>query len=266
MSLPKRFAPCLVSGRCQARLQFTTGRVYKSITLHYKVYFKLRTIALVMACWFAVFFIIIEIGENNVLLHLATFLAVPMVTIVACILYAVIERPKQSSRHIVATLIKYAIVVPILIIASEYFTYAAHWLLWDPIDCPGDSGLVTDTVLTSGNGKGDVTVVRRSVCEVGFFAGSDAYYYFVFVHPLGQPNATGNLVLRFDTDERGYNRAPRVQWFDEKTVRVVAEGSVVFVVSQRRPQVGNIRIFYQMPRSEYPDNITAWQRLSTSAI
>lgn len=215
---------------------------------------------IVLASWLAVSFALIKLGENNDLVFLGTLAALPLLSVACYLIYVVLQSTHQNQRHPIIALLWHIVIIGLLLVGSFHAADAAHWLLWDPIECPG-APLESENVRTIPNRNGDIATVRRSACEVGLFAGSDAQYYFVFVHRLGQGNSSKNLALRYDTDEKGWNEPPLVEWVDEKTLRITTR-SKIDVVSQQRGSVGGTQILYRLPLAwQYETNITAWERL-----
>ena len=175
-----------------------------------------------------------------------------------------LQHAQRKPTHPAAAVAGHIIIGLILIVGSAFFAYEGHWVLWDPIRCPG-APLETDDVRAIPNRSGNIATVRRSVCEVGLPAGSDAEYYFVFVHRSGQPISAKNLALRYDTYVSGSDWLPRIEWVHEKTLRITTRSRIV-VISQQRSRIGNTQILYRLPRPEYGTNIAPWQRLYIWAI
>lgn len=205
--------------------------------------------------------------RGNDIGYLVTLVLAPLVSILFSVAYFIAARSSRKQRSSVAMQLAQLVIFCILTIGSGMFAWAAHWLLWDPIECPGFILETTDSV-TSVNRTGDTAVIRRSACEIGLFAGEDAFYYFVFVHPARELNDTGNLVLRFDTDEKGWSSPekgwsspPRAEWIGARRLSISFAGTV-YVVSQQRSHAGNIAITYHIPRAKYPAVLTLWQRLT----
>jgi hypothetical protein len=215
---------------------------------------------IVLASWLAISFALIKFGESNDLLFLLTLAALPLLSIACYLIYVVLQCSNGKPRHPGIAALWHLVIAGLLLVGSFHVASAAHWLLWDPIECPG-APLETDNVRTIPNHSGDIATVRRSACEIGLIAGTDAQYYFVFVHRLGQRNSANNLVLRYDTDEKGWNQPPLVEWVDEKTLRITTR-SKIHVVSQQRSSVDGTQILYRLPQAwQYETNITAWERL-----
>jgi len=218
----------------------------------------------VVLCWAVVFFTFVGIGENDDPSFFWGLLVVPLISVSCYTVYSVIQPSGRRLWHPIADVIKHVAVVCCLLVASVYVTYAAHWLFWDPIECPG-AALESGDVAVIANHEGDVVSVHRSSCEIGLFTGSDAQYYFAFVRHQRESNRTDNLALRYDTDDSGWKQPPRVEWLDEKTVRITI-ASRVYAVTQDRTRVNGIRVVYRFRRTDYVTNVTAWQRLSTQQI
>lgn len=237
------------------------------VTLRYKVSSRFLLFSVVMLCWLALFFALVGAGEKDDLLFFGTLLVAPFVTIICYAAYVVLKPPARRPWHPIALAIKHVGVACVLAAASGFGAFAAHWIFWDWIGCPDQTirGSTLQTVHLIANHEGDVIVTGRSICEVGLLAGSDAQYYFVFVHRRGQPNTTYTLALRYDTDDSGWKQPPQLEWLDEKTVRVTTV-SRVYAVTQERPRVEGIRIVYRFRRSDYVTNITPWQRVFTRQI
>jgi hypothetical protein len=217
-----------------------------------------------LAFWLGISFALIKTGESDDVRFLGTLGAIPLATIVCYVIYAILQHAQRKPTQPAAAVAGHIIIGVIFVVGSAFFAYEGHWVLWDPIECPG-APLETDSVRTIPNRSGDTATVRRSACEVGLLAGSDAEYYFVFVHRSGQQVSAKNLALRYDTDDAGWNQPPHVEWIDENTLRITGR-STIFVVSQQRSRIGNTQILYRLPRPEYGTNITPWQRLYREAI
>ena len=117
---------------------------------------------------------------------------------------------------------------------------SAKWAPSRPvIDVVGSSQGISSTcqlrdIGATTGGKGDVAILRDANCPGALAQGSA--YYVVFVHRIGEANASKNMAFQYEPGFIGDREspAPTIVWKTDSSLHIVAPGLLERVVKMRR--------------------------------
>lgn len=130
-----------------------------------------------------------------------------------------------------------------------------------PFNCDvlGSTGPSTNTlkdIASIKSGTNNVAILREVDCPGDFAQGES--YFAVFVHRIGEPNSSKNLVFQYMPDDLSSDPAltPRLRWIDGSQLRITAKGSIEKVVRQL-DRLGGVRFSYYLSLVESRDQDAA---------
>lgn len=172
-------------------------------------------------------------------------------------------RPLRRSRHPKPLRAMYVLAA---IITAFVAIRAYHWIIWNPVGSPYDSGWgwsplgnVVENVSSTQNGQGVVAVVTRTVS--GMLSDEDVRVpYFIFVRSTLQNNRASNLVFRYTATEQGWYDPPTVVWSSPSTLKIRVGDGDIWQVTKQAHNLNGVRVIYAIGVSREPAVTHFWQR------
>jgi hypothetical protein len=166
----------------------------------------------------------------------------------------------RSARWGVA--VRIAVIVGIFVLSlSATRTY--YWISWNPVGNAYDDGWgwffpdSVDELSDVSKVHGRIVTIKRTR---DLLIADRPIPYFVFIRKPGEQSDAGNLVFRYDTTDRGWNRVPTIHWLNGSSVLLSVEPGTIAVITKQLAKSEGVGIKYDLGNPTYKVALHFWQR------